>query len=142
MGAFDHQGALLTRSSLLGEFRPHSAPLWKSTRSNCSKSWRRWQPSPTLRLRPETINAAARAQSSVAIVDVLVHACKEVGSRYLRMVSRAHHDTILMSRVARVGMLFKPCRGGVSHRSDEYASPDDIARGVRVPAGAFGKLAA
>ena len=34
---------------------------------------------------------------------------------------------MFMSRIAPTAMLFIPCRGGVSHRADEYASPDDIA---------------
>jgi ureidoglycolate amidohydrolase len=29
-------------------------------------------------------------------------------------------------------MLFVPCRGGVSHRPDEYASPEAIAKGAAV----------
>jgi ureidoglycolate amidohydrolase len=29
-------------------------------------------------------------------------------------------------------MLFIPCRKGVSHRPDEYASPADMQRGVQV----------
>jgi N-carbamoyl-L-amino-acid hydrolase len=29
-------------------------------------------------------------------------------------------------------MLFIPCRGGVSHRPDEYASPEWIGSGVHV----------
>jgi N-carbamoyl-L-amino-acid hydrolase len=37
-------------------------------------------------------------------------------------------------------MLFIPCRGGVSHRPDEYASPEDIARGTYVLALALAKL--
>jgi N-carbamoyl-L-amino-acid hydrolase len=38
-------------------------------------------------------------------------------------------------------MLFIPCRGGVSHRPDEYASPESIALGVEVLAGALRELA-
>jgi ureidoglycolate amidohydrolase len=38
-------------------------------------------------------------------------------------------------------MIFIPCRGGVSHRPDEYAAPADIERGTRVLAAALGKLA-
>jgi ureidoglycolate amidohydrolase len=38
-------------------------------------------------------------------------------------------------------MIFIPCRGGVSHRPDEYAAPADIACGTRVLAAALGKLA-
>ena len=48
------------------------------------------------------------------------------------MVSRAYHDSLFMSRIAPVAMLFIPCRNGYSHRPDEYASPEDIARGTLV----------
>jgi N-carbamoyl-L-amino-acid hydrolase len=58
------------------------------------------------------------------------------------MISRAYHDSLFMSRVAPVGMLFIPCRGGVSHRPDEYASPDAIGHGVIVLAEALARLTA
>jgi N-carbamoyl-L-amino-acid hydrolase len=48
------------------------------------------------------------------------------------MVSRAYHDSLFMSRIAPVAMLFIPCRNGYSHRPDEYAPPEDIAKGVLV----------
>jgi N-carbamoyl-L-amino-acid hydrolase len=56
------------------------------------------------------------------------------------MISRAYHDSLFMSRVAPTGMLFIPCRGGVSHRPDEYAAPGDIARGAAVLADALARL--
>ena len=37
-------------------------------------------------------------------------------------------------------MIFIPCRGGVSHRPDEYASPDAISRGVAVLADTLAAL--
>jgi N-carbamoyl-L-amino-acid hydrolase len=37
-----------------------------------------------------------------------------------------------MARIAPAGMIFIPCRGGISHNPDEYASPDDIVRGMDV----------
>jgi N-carbamoyl-L-amino-acid hydrolase len=48
------------------------------------------------------------------------------------MVSRAYHDSSLVSCIAPTAMLFIPCRGGVSHRPDEYASPEWIGSGVHV----------
>jgi len=56
-------------------------------------------------------------------------------------VSRAYHDSLFMSRIAPVAMLFIPCRGGVSHRPDEYAAPADIARGTAALAHALARLA-
>jgi len=92
-------------------------------------------------IRQEMINADAPAQSSPPIVDALAQSSEASGFSYLRMVSRAYHDSLFMSRIAPVAMLFIPCRGGVSHRPDEYASPEDIARGTLVLAHALMKLA-
>jgi len=39
-------------------------------------------------------------------------------------------------------MIFIPCRGGVSHRPDEYSSPEAIARGALILAEALSELAA
>jgi N-carbamoyl-L-amino-acid hydrolase len=92
-------------------------------------------------VRHEVINADAPVRSSPAIVDTLVQSSEALGLPYLRMVSRAYHDSLFISRIAPVAMLFIPCRGGVSHRPDEYASPEDIARGTLVLAHALRKLA-
>ena len=58
------------------------------------------------------------------------------------MISRAYHDSLFMSRIAPAAMLFIPCRNGYSHRPDEYASPEDIARGTLVLAEALAALSA
>jgi len=39
-------------------------------------------------------------------------------------------------------MIFIPCRGGVSHRPDEYSSPRAIANGVQVLADTLARLSA
>ena len=57
------------------------------------------------------------------------------------VVSRAYHDTLIMAPFTRAGMIFIRCRGGVSHRPDEYASPADVADGVRVLALTLAELA-
>jgi ureidoglycolate amidohydrolase len=59
-------------------------------------------------------------------------AAKDAGKTTKEMVSRAYHDSLFMARIAPVAMLFIPCRGGVSHRPDEYASPQWIGSGVQV----------
>ena len=63
------------------------------------------------------------------------------GLRFERMISRAYHDSLFMSRIAPTAMLFIPCRGGVSHRPDEYASPEAIAQGTLVLAETLARLA-
>jgi N-carbamoyl-L-amino-acid hydrolase len=90
----------------------------------------------------ETINSDAPATCSPAIVEALEEACRTETMRYRKMVSRAYHDSLFLSRIAPVSMLFIPCRGGVSHRPDEYSSPSAIANGVHVLARALAQLAA
>ena len=48
------------------------------------------------------------------------------------MVSRAYHDSLFMARICPVAMIFIPCRNGVSHRPDEYSTPESIAQGTRI----------
>jgi len=57
------------------------------------------------------------------------------------MTSRAYHDSLFMSRLAPVAMLFIPSKNGYSHRPDEYSSPEDIARGALVLAETLAALA-
>ena len=94
-----------------------------------------------VRIHSETVNADVPAQCDEKIVDALARACGGSGLKFERMVSRAYHDSLFISRVAPVGMLFIPCRGGVSHRPDEYASPQAIADGTLVLAHALAELA-
>ncbi len=83
-------------------------------------------------IRVETINADAPTQSSEKILKALRASCEAAGLPYRSMVSRAYHDSLFMSRIVPTAMLFVRCRGGVSHRPDEYSSREDIATGVLV----------
>ena len=83
-------------------------------------------------IKEELVNADAPAQSSPHIVQLIDETCAELGISTKKMVSRAYHDSLFMARIAPIAMIFIPCRGGVSHRPDEYASPKDIAYGTLV----------
>jgi len=89
----------------------------------------------------ELVNADAPAECAPAIIEALTQSCKTRGLPFMPMVSRAYHDSLFMSRMAPVGMLFIPCRNGYSHRPDEYASPEDIGRGVVILAETLAALA-
>lgn len=80
----------------------------------------------------QVINADAPASCSPKIISALTTASKQESLPSKQLVSRAYHDSLFMARVAPVGMLFIPCRDGVSHRPDEYADLQDIVKGVRV----------
>jgi ureidoglycolate amidohydrolase len=83
-------------------------------------------------IKTEIVNADPPATCDPAILAAMEQAAKDAGKTYKEMVSRAYHDSLFMARIAPVAMLFIPCRGGVSHRPDEYASPQWIGSGVHV----------
>jgi ureidoglycolate amidohydrolase len=93
-------------------------------------------------IREEVLNADAPAQCAPAIVEALSQSCTKHQLAFVPMVSRAYHDSLFLSRVAPVAMLFIPCRNGYSHRPDEYSSPEEISRGVLVLAETLRTLAA
>ena len=94
-----------------------------------------------LELSIEMLNADAPAECSPLVVNAAIRACQTTNRSFMRLVSRAYHDSLFMSRVAPAGMIFIPCRGGVSHRPDEYASPEDIVSGIVVLANTLAELA-
>jgi len=91
-------------------------------------------------IQSEVLNADAPADCAPEVHEALAESCREHGFPFLEMVSRAYHDSLFVSRIAPTGMLFIPCRNGYSHRPDEYAAPEDIARGALVLAEALAKL--
>ena len=90
----------------------------------------------------ELVNADPPATCDPAILSAMETSAAEAGRTSSRMVSRAYHDSLFMARITPVAMLFIPCRGGVSHRPDEYASPEWISNGVEVLARTLALLAA
>ncbi|MDU3237344.1 MAG: M20 family metallo-hydrolase [Veillonella sp.] len=51
---------------------------------------------------------------------------------YMIMPSGAGHDAMHWAEVAPTGMIFIPCRDGISHNSVEFAAMDDIVAGAEV----------
>ena len=94
-----------------------------------------------LRITSTTLNADLPAMCDPALVAALENACHAEGLSHQRMVSRAYHDSLFISRIAPTAMLFIPCKNGVSHRPDEYAAPEDLANGARVLARTLAALA-
>ncbi len=87
------------------------------------------------------VNADPPAACDEEIVALLEQSAKAAGKTSMRMVSRAYHDSLFMARIASVAMLFIPCRAGISHRPDEYASPEAIGAGIHVLARTLAELA-
>lgn len=65
-------------------------------------------------------------------IDAIEKASQQLNYRAMPMVSGAGHDSVYLSRIAPVGMIFIPCRNGVSHNETEYASPEQLTSGANV----------
>ncbi|MDC2981605.1 Zn-dependent hydrolase [SAR116 cluster bacterium] len=75
--------------------------------------------------------------ASVALMDDnlrthLANSSEELGLNHISIASGAGHDMAHMSRIAPAAMIFIPCKDGLSHCPDEFATPEAIARGSAV----------
>ena len=68
---------------------------------------------------PDCVNAVARA-------------AEQLGYSNMPAVSGAGHDAVYMARLAPAGMIFIPCKDGISHNEIEDAQPAHITAGCNV----------
>jgi ureidoglycolate amidohydrolase len=92
-------------------------------------------------LQVERLNVDPPAICDASIVETVSAICRQSGVSHKKMISRAYHDTLFMVQICPSTMIFIPCRGGVSHRPDEFSSPEQIETGVQVLALTLAALA-
>ncbi|WP_239984549.1 M20 family metallo-hydrolase [Lentibacillus sediminis] len=66
------------------------------------------------------------------IREKLLNVSRDLGYRTLEMNSGAGHDVMNMQAKWPSGLVFIPCKDGISHHPAEFASMEDIDRGVQV----------
>ena len=93
-----------------------------------------------VRIALEMLNADAPANCSPDILKAIEYACAITSTPHKHLVSRAYHDSLFMARICPIAMIFIPCRAGVSHRPDEYSTPESIATGTRILANTLATL--
>ena len=69
------------------------------------------------------------------------HAAAEQGYGHMRLPSGAFHDAQFVVPVCPTGMIFVPCRKGISHNPAEYSEPAQLAAGTRVLTQTLSELA-
>jgi len=67
-----------------------------------------------------------------ACIDAVAEAAKDLGYSHMPVVSGAGHDAIYMARLAPSGMVFIPCKDGISHNEIEDAAPEHVTAGANV----------
>ena len=89
----------------------------------------------------DAVRSMTDGRGTDSVIDAVQSAADGLGLKSTRMVSRAYHDALFMAQIAPTGMIFIPCKDGVSHRPDEYSSPKEIEKGIRTLAAAMINLA-
>ena len=67
-----------------------------------------------------------------AMIREIEEAVKSVGVDYMTMPSGAGHDAMHWADVVPTGMIFIPCREGISHNPSEFTDLADIITGAKV----------
>lgn len=65
-------------------------------------------------------------------IDAVARAAGMLGYSNMPAVSGAGHDAVYMARLAPTGMIFIPCKDGISHNEIEDAKPEHITAGANV----------
>lgn len=94
-----------------------------------------------IKLEMERLNVDPPAICDSGLVNLISAVASDLNLPSKKMISRAYHDSLFMAQICPTTMIFIPCRGGVSHRPDEYSSPEQIKRGVTVLTNSLAKLA-
>ena len=97
-------------------------------KGECSVELKQIQHSPSLNFAPSVRRAIAEAAAARGIPAMDVY-------------SAAGHDARQLHYVCPAGMIFVPCRGGVSHNPDEWAEPEHLTAGAQVLADVVWELA-
>ncbi len=90
----------------------HIAPLWES---------------PAVKFADKCVRAVEQS-------------CLEQNIDYLSMVSGAGHDSVYLSKVGPTGMVFVPCKDGISHNEAEHVDPEYLVAGANVLLSALVKI--
>lgn len=80
----------------------------------------------------ETIAQDHPVEMHPAMIREIEEVVKSVGVEYMTMPSGAGHDAMHWAETVPTGMIFIPCRDGISHNPAEFAEMDDIVTGADV----------
>jgi allantoate deiminase len=74
------------------------------------------------------------------VLSLLGASATDLGLDFISMPSGASHDAAHIANQAPTGMVFVPCREGISHSPEEHAEPEPLAKAVDVVVHAFRKI--
>lgn len=64
------------------------------------------------------------------ITNLIEKECEQLGFEYMKLPSRAGHDSQILAQVTKSGLIFIPCQDGISHSPAENISWEDLEKGA------------
>ena len=80
----------------------------------------------------EPVSAYPAQPFHAECIGAVANAAERLGYSRMPVVSGAGHDAVYMARLAPTGMIFIPCKDGISHNEIEDALPEHITAGANV----------
>lgn len=85
-----------------------------------------------LDIRIEQVSAYPAQRFDAGCVEAVARAAQRLGYPHMPAVSGAGHDAVYTARLAPTGMIFIPCKDGISHNEIESATPQHVEAGANV----------
>ena len=85
-----------------------------------------------LEVKIEPVSSYPAQQFDAECVDAVGRAAQALGYSHMPAVSGAGHDAVYAARLAPAGMIFIPCKNGISHNEIEDAKPEHLTAGCNV----------
>ncbi len=80
----------------------------------------------------DLVSSYPAQQFHAECVEAVGRAAARLGYSHMPAVSGAGHDAVYMAKLAPAGMIFIPCKDGISHNEIEDAQPEHIEAGCNV----------
>lgn len=80
----------------------------------------------------ESLFNASTVRFSERIMNEIETVAEDLGYSTLKVISRGFHDANNIATIAPAGMIFIPCKDGISHSVEESVSEKDIEKGANV----------
>ena len=80
----------------------------------------------------EQVSAYPAQPFHAECIAAVARATEQLGYSHMPVVSGAGHDAVYMARLAPAGMIFIPCKDGISHNEIEDAKAEHITAGCNV----------
>ncbi|HIU64652.1 MAG TPA: Zn-dependent hydrolase [Candidatus Avacidaminococcus intestinavium] len=109
--------------------------------SEIAKSCQQVENADNMKIQREMLTQDHPVPLNDEITKLLLEICHKQGIKARVMNSGAGHDAMHMAKLVPTGMIFIPCRKGISHNPAEYVSIEEIITGIEVLAEAIYRLA-